>query len=408
MAVQTTSNLSNSVRARYQNMYEQALFAQRVYDRLAAPVGSDMARFIQGSSIVIPFMSKMDIGTGTISEITDKTPQALKDATVSITPTSRGEVLQQSELIHIQNYAENFESELINVLAENAVESIDLVAQAQALQGNFVMRAVARASLDAGTAGHRLSEAEFDKAGNMLYEFKVPMWMPSGDANLSEDDSGGAWFAIIPPDAYYDLRVNSTNITAIYQYQQGEKYFKHELGALGKFKLIVAPWAKVFGGAGADNGTAVATTLSAAADKLDTVITVASATNITVGRYLTIGTEETGDTHYETNQRVRVASVNGNDVTIIAAGANGGLRFDAANGAAVRNADSVYPVVYGGPGSLKKWWNPGTGEFGEVVVDNEVGSLNQWVSRGWKWYGAYARPIEKLLVRGEYASSLDG
>ena len=40
-------------------------------------------------------------------------------------------------------------------------------------------------------------------------------------------------------------------------------------------------------------------------------------------------------------------------------------------------------------------------------MDDEIGMLNQWISRGWKWYGAYARPIENRLVRGEYASSLD-
>ena len=364
MTIQTTSNLSNSIRARYQNRYEATLYGPRVYDRLAEPVGKDMAKFIAGSSIVMPFLSKMNIGTGTISETADVVPQTLIDATTSITPTSRGEALQQSELVRIQNYAENFEEETLRIVSENAVESIDLVAQAQALQGNLVQRAVARASLDAGTAGHRLTEAEFDKAGNMLYEFKVPMWMPGGDENEANGVGAGMWFAIIPPDAYYDLRA-STNIVAIAQYQRPQIVFNHEVGSIGKFKLIVAPWAKVFGGAGVDNGTAVATTLSNEEAKLQKVITVASATNITVGRYITIGTEETANTHYETNERVRVASVSGSDVTIVGAGANGGLRHTHASGVAVRNADSVYPVVFGGPGSLKKWWNPGTGEFGQ-------------------------------------------
>jgi len=404
--VDTTSTLSNSVRARYQNAYERTLYAQRVYDRLAEPVGRDMAKFIAGSSIVIPFLSKMTIGTTAISETADVTPQVLTDATTSMTPTSRGEALQQSELIRIQNYAENFEEETLRVVSENAVESIDLVAQAQALKGNLVLRAVARASLDAGTSTHLLTESEFDKAGNMLYEFKVPMWMPGGDENEAQGVGAGMWFAIIPPDAYYDLRA-STNVVAIAQYQRPSIVFNHEVGSLGKFKLIVAPWAKVFGAAGVDNASSAATTLSNAEAKLQTVITVASATNLTSGRYITVGTEETGSTHYETNERVRVASVSGTDITIVGAGVNGGLRHAHASGEAVRNADSVYPVVFGGPGSLKKWWNPGTGEFGQLVMDDNIGMLNQWISRGWKWYGAYARPIENRLVRGEYASSLD-
>lgn len=407
MAIQTTSNLTNSIRARYQNFYEKSIYFNRVYDRLAEPIGSDMSRFIAGSSIVMPFLSKMNIGTSTISETADVVPQALVDATTSVTPTSRGETLQQSELVRIQNYAENFESETMKIVAENATESIDLVAQAQALTGTLILRAAARASLDAGTSTHRLVGAEFDKAANMLYEFKVPMFMPGGDEDPSNGVSPGMWFALIPPDAYYDLRTGDTSIVAVAQYSRPQIIFNYEMGSIGKFKLIVAPWAKVFGAAGADNGTAVATTLSAAATKLAKTISVASASNITVGRYITIGTEETGDTHYETNERVRVASVDGTTITIVGAGSNGGLRHNHANGVAVRNADSVYPVVFGGPGSLKKWWNPGTGEFGQIVVDDKVGSLNQWYTRGWKWYGAYARPIENRIVRGEYASSLD-
>jgi hypothetical protein len=169
----------------------------------------------------------------------------------------------------------------------------------------------------------------------------------------------------------------------------------------------VPKWAKVFGGAGADNGSNAATTLSAAANKLATTIVVASATNLTSGRYITIGTEETGSTLYETNERVRVISASGTTITIHGKGANGGLRFDHASGVAVRNADGVYPVVYGSSGSLKKWWSPSVGPYGMLIEPYESGNLRQWENTGWKWYGAYARIVETHLIRGEYASSLD-
>jgi N4-gp56 family major capsid protein len=406
MAVGTTDTLTNSIRARYQNAYDMQIFAQRVYDMLADPVGDDMSKFIAGSSVVIPYLSKMNIGTSAINEYTDVTPQALRDATATVTPTSRGEALQQSELLQIQNYAENFEAETLRIVAENATESIDLLAQAQALQGGLIFRAAARASLDAGTATHRLTELEFTKASNALYEFKVPMWMPSGNDDLASGGRNGSWFAIVHPDAYYDLRAGG-NVVTVGEQQRAEIIMDSALGALDKFQIIVPPWGKVFGGAGADNGTAVATTLSAAENKLDKVIAVASASNITVGRYLTIGTEETGDTHYETNERVKVISVSGTDITIAGAGSNGGLRFDHASGVAVRNADSVYPTVFGGPGSLKKWWDPGTGEFGKLLMKEKQGLLEQWISYAWKFYGAYARPVENRIVRAENSSSLD-
>lgn len=399
MAVETTSTLA-TLRSRYQNMYNQQAYAQAVYDRISSPVGEDMARFMAGTEIIVPFISKMNIGTSTISETADATPQTLRQATRSFAPTSRGEVLNQSELLRIQNYADNFEDETVKLVAENAIESIDLLAQAQALQGVPVVRAAARASLDAGTAGNRMTDAEFGKAETMLQEFRAPTFPMDSFGNAD-------WVAICPPDAYVDLRTGG-NIVSIAQYQQaGLIMGDQELGKIGNFRVMRSPWAKVFGAAGADNGSNAATTLSSAANKLATTIVVASATNITAGRYLTIGTEETADTHYETNERVRVISASGTTITIAGAGSNGGLRHDHASGVAVRNADSVYPVVFGGPESLMKWWSPNHGPFGKLVLGKETGLLDQWVANGFKFYGAYGKKVITGLVVGEYASSLD-
>ena len=398
--VDTTSTLTNSIRTRYQNEYEEFLSAQRVYDRFAKPVGDEMSRFIKGNQITFPFVSKMNIGTSTISEDTDLTPQTLVDADVSVTPTSRGEVLQQSELLRIQNYAENFESKIFQIVKENALESIDLVAQGITLKGNLVSRAIARASLDGGTSGHRMTEASFDEAANYLGEFKVKSGIeaPSG--------KGNSLLTTIPQDVYYDLRTGG-NVIEVAKYQRANIIMANELGSLGAFRIIVAPWAKVFGGAGTDNDSNADTTLSSAATKLDKTIEVASNSNITVGRYITIGTEEDANTHYETNERVKVASASGTTITIVGQGSNGGLRHNHASGVAVRNAHSVYPVVFGYKGSIEKWWDPKTGEFGKLVLNKVQGLVNQWMSDGWKWYGQYARIVENRLVRGEYSSSLD-
>jgi len=396
----TTATLTNSLRTRYQNDYEAFLSAERVYDRLAKPVGDEMSRFIKGNEITIPFISKMDIGVDDISQVADLTPQELVDADVSVTPTSRGEVLQQSELLRIQNYAENFEEKIFQIVKENALESIDLVAQGIALKGSLFHRATARASLNAGNSAHRCTEAEFDKAGATLSEFKVASGI---DAPIGV---GNAMFALIHGDIYYDIRTGG-NVVSIAQYQKPEIIFNNELGFLAPFRIIVAPWSKVFGAAGLENDSEADTTLSAAATKLDKTITVASNSNLTAGRYVTIGTEELTSTHYETNERVKVASVSGTEITIVGQGSNGGLRHNHANGVAVRNADSVYPAVWGFKGSIEKWWDPKTGEFGMLVLDETQGFVKQWLSDGWKWYGQYARIVENRLVRGEYASSLD-
>jgi hypothetical protein len=121
---------------------------------------------------------------------------------------------------------------------------------------------------------------------------------------------------------------------------------------------------------------------------------------------LTIGTCETGNTHYDTNERVRWTSGT-TSMLYVGSGANGGLRFDHALTDTVMNDDSVYPVVYGGPGSLVKVYANEVGEFGQLVGPLEDGLAHQWQSLAWKFFGQYGRVAENYLLRGEYSSSLD-
>jgi hypothetical protein len=91
----------------------------------------------------------------------------------------------------------------------------------------------------------------------------------------------------------------------------------------------------------------------------------------------------------------------------VGAGANGGLRFDHANGEAVNNSDNVYPVAFGSPFSLVKVFANEVGEFGQLVGPKVDGLAEQWQSLAWKWYGGYGRYSENRIARGEYSSSLD-
>jgi len=396
MTNQTTSNLSNSIRTQYIEDYLEAAMAERVYDQIAMPVGKDMAQLKRGSSVQVDFLSDMEPGITAISETTDVTPQTLLDATASITPTSRGEAMQASELLLIQAYT-NYGSQMYAKVGKNMMESIDLLAQAAATQGSLVRRAAARASLDAGTSTHNATDKIFSDAAAELLTLKVP--------GFKNDAGGQEWVAIIHPYTFHDIREGG-NVDSIGLYQDMGIHLNWELGKIGNFRLVVSPWAKVFGGAGADNASNLATTLASAASALDKTITVASGTNADSGLWLTIGTEETANTHYSTNERVKyVSGASGTVLTIVGEGPNGGLRFDHASGAAVRNADSVYTVIFGGPGSLAKVYATEIGEYGQVVGPERNGLLEQFVSLGWKFYGNYGRMSESHLIRGEYSAS---
>jgi len=401
MTVQTTSNLSNALRAQYLEDYIKAAQMVRLYDQFSFPVGQDMSALTKGSSVVVNFLADMEPGSTTISETADVTPSTVRDATVSVTPTSRWGAIQVSEKLLNQSYTP-YGQERFAMIGKNQMETVDVLAQAAATKGsNWSSYAqTARTSLDAA-ANYYLTETVFTNANADLQTLKVPAFVDAG-RNM--------WGCIIHPYAFADLRA-STNILSVGAYQKANIILAHELGELGPFKLIVNPWAKVFWGGGTTNGTSVSTTLAASTTAnlaLATTIEVAANTNITAGIWLNIGTQETGSTHYPTNERVRVAATpSGTTVTIIGEGANGGLRFDHAAGVAVTRNDSVGTAVFGGPRSLAKVYDTNVGEFGEVVGPKKQGLLDQFESLGWKYYGDYGRVSESWLLRYEHTFSRD-
>lgn len=392
---QTSSNLSNALRARYLADYIRAAKMQRVYEAMAYPIGKDMSTLKRGSSVVVNFLSDLPIATEAISEIADLTPVNMRDATASITPTSRANVIQVSEKLLNQSYTK-YGMERYEKIGRNMMESVEVLARAAALKGAVVQRSAARASLDAGTAGNRINAAKFANAEADLMTMKVPGLV----------DGREKWIAVMHPYVFADLR-DDADITAISQYQNARILLNYELGELGPFKLVVSPFAKVFWGAGADNASAVATTLANAETALSLEIEVAAATNIAVGQRLAIGTEETGSTHYDDNELVTVTGIDSTTISIAGEGQNGGLRFDHASGVAVRNADSVGTVVFGGPMSIAKVYDTEVGEFGQVVGPKKQGLVDQFESLGWKWYGNYDRISESWLRREEVSLSRD-
>jgi len=397
MAIQNVTNAGDSVRARYLSDYEQAAEMVRLYDQLAYPIGQDMSRLARGSSVVVPFMSDMTVGVDAISEAADITPQSLIDTTASLSPTSRGEALQSSELLMLEAYTD-YGQQRFRAVGKNAMESIDVLARDAACKGDLVLfPATSRVLTNAGSTGHRANDGLFTDASTLLSTMKCPGFPVAG---------GEAWAAIMHPAAYHDIREDG-NVVAIGQYQKSDIILNFELGAIGPFRLVVSPWAKVFGAAGAANDDPVATTLTCQGTALDKTITVGSVTHLdNWGKYMTVGTAETGSTHYPTNEIVRYISHAAGVMTIVGEGANGGLRFTHATGVAVSNADNVFTIVMGGPQSLAKVYQPSVGPYGTVVGPKMDGVVDQFVTLGWKFYGNYGILAQNRIVRAEVSSSV--
>jgi N4-gp56 family major capsid protein len=402
MAIQTTSNLTNAIGTRYTTAYQKAAEVVRLYDQLAQPISAPQfeleTRRGMGTTYTFNFLSDMTPSVQAISEDSDISLQVLRDATATMTPTSLADGMKWSQLLDLQAYTDYIASRS-EILGRNMMESVDNQARNAALQGNLVSRYVARASLDAGTAAHNWTEAAIWAAMTTAESLKCPSFVDFRGRNM--------YMAIAHPDAYYDLFHGGNIVSAaIYGGLPGATLLNGELGEIANCKLIISPSAKVFGAAGAANGTSAAYTLSAAASALDKTLSVATGTNIGSGRFFLVGTIETANTHYDTNERVKWVSGT-TTATIVGQGANGGIRFDHASGVAADNHDSVYPVAYGSPKSLVKVFAGEVGEYGELVGPTKEGTVEQWTKLAWKWFGGYARMAENYMIRGEYSSSLD-
>ena len=253
--------------------YVRAAAFAKVYDAFASPPpGEDMERLWRTSAITFHYLYDLEPGTTAISESTDVPDAAFREGTDTMTPTSRWGSTQVSEAL-MNSVQTNYAAERFALLGKHAMETIDLVAQAYAVQGTM-RTGTARASLDAGIAADRLVLADFINAGADLKTRKVPMF-------LNEGREMG--FVVIHPYAFADLLAD-TKILAVGEYQQASIVLQQEMGELAGFKIIVTPWAKTFWGAGAANASAIATTIATtAAVAGDKTITVAADSNIAIG-----------------------------------------------------------------------------------------------------------------------------
>lgn len=410
MTIQTVSssavggqNLPNSVRTQYVENYMEAAEEERIYDQLAAPIGKDMSNLARGTSVQVDALSDMQPGTTAISEVADISPQALRDASTSVTPTSRAEAIQCSELIFNTAYTD-YGAKQYGKVGKGLMETLEVLARDVACQGSLVVRAsgvAARTSLAAASTGHRATDGLFSDVATLLETVRCPGFKALG--------GGRRWAAIMHPAAFHDIREDG-NVNSVAIYQDKNILLNYELGSIGPFALVVSASAKVFGSAGAaltDPGSAVFYTLTSSVAALDKTIIMSTVTHLDTptNKWFTIGTRETGDTHYPMNELVRYVSHATGTATIVGGGANGGLRFDHAAATWVGNSTDVFPIVFGGPTSLAKVYEPSVGEYGQIVGPKRDGLVDQWISLGFKWYGNYGRLSESWLARAEVASS---
>jgi len=398
MANTTTSLMTASVRAKYVDAYIKNAEQSRIYDQMASPVGTDMSSLARGSSVTVPFISRLEPSTQTISETADIATSTVRDASVTITPTSRGNAVTVSELYDLQSF-DGATQDLFNQMGVNAMESIEQLAIA-ILWANGLNQSytTTRTSLDAGTSAHLLSADTFMKAAVLGAALKIPQF---------ETPRGMRRMAIVHPYAYKDLFASGGIVQAVGAYQDKNMLLNMEVGELAGFAIVVSPWAKALWGAGAANASAVNTTLNGATKALDTSFTATANTNMVVGKTLTIGTVESSTTLYPTTEQVVITGIASTTISIAGSGPNGGFMYDHATLSTVKNTDNVFLAVFGTADSIAKVYNTETGEYGKVIMPKVDGALEQFQTTGWKFYGNYGKVSDARFIRVETASSMD-
>lgn len=417
MAIQTSTLATAGNLTRYEREYRQWFRDKATYDQFATENKSTFEP--RGGTIQISWANKLlPRPTGALgSQTSDYDPQTLTDTTRTMSRVYMLDGVKLHELVGKRSSLDP-QAEIRKAVKQLGMEMIDALARRAATEGDLVtygdMTHSTRITLDLGTAGDRMNLDRFT-------EVKTVMGAWQQDRGL---------FVIMDDFAFQDLLTTSSGVLVNRQAytEEGKKMiYNWELATLADIKIIVSPFAKAFYGAGADNASAVATTLAASVTTPTAniagsqIIEVASASNISGSKWLTLGTVQTGaesDANIQT-EIVRVSAVgtgitiNGSAVTgatatsvkIVGKGPGGGLLYTHATGDAVENGDTVHCCVFGTTESLAVDYDPEWSRYGKYVEPFRDGNGMQWETHTVKYDGNYGRYDESGLFRVEVSAS---
>lgn len=363
----------------------------------------------RGVTYQYPIIYSTQPNTTSLDELSDVPSQAVRAGTVSITLSEWGGAFEVTKFVVATSYSDPLQ-QIAYANGYNMAESFDNIVRAVAGKGSRSM-----------LANNRTARSQFQGQQNtddrLTAQFIEQLTMRARQVRMPfyEDDTVAC---VMPQECWYDL-LQDSGIRSMSIHQHPEILFNGEMGYWSGMRMVVSANAKVFAGAGAAGAASLSTTLAAAASVGDTNVKATSVTNAAVGQVFTIQDgAETGNTWYDTNERVVVTSVG-------TAGAGGtgisfypidpgpqttgntdvGLRYAHANGTTFTNANSVYPIVVLGPNSLIKACSSLTGPYGETVVTGPFDRLGRFLTFGWYAIAGWAREQEGWLLRGEVGAS---
>lgn len=396
MALTKTTDLSNAVVAKYEKAYyllaakEPGIWGQFVQwqDPISAGNGA--------SSYDYSVFGEIDPVEDALTEDADVTPDIITDSNITVTPTEYGKTIARTKKAELQSRV-NLASVMGEQISRNRIKSVDRILRRGAC-GRGSSRPTQTLHIDGSVAMASLTGATTDL---ITWAFLNELTMHAESMGIEPMD-GENFVAVIHPLLEYDLK-NLTEWKNVGYYQAKDNIYRGEVGQLGNVRFIKSRMGRVFLGSGA--AVQAATTLSAAANKGATTVTVALATGLTAGDYITIGALETESVNPGNNlEQCLITNVASTTLTLRCNGVGGGfgLRFDHAANESVVEAYNVAAIPIIGKNSIVGVYASEAGQYGIPKAKTGLDYLDRFAYLGWWWYGGLGL-VQKNIILGKVA-----
>lgn len=221
MAANTTSTLSNEMMTFLINDFLARSEALNIHSE-----GAKKRTHSQNSGKTMTWnrYTPLAAATTALTEATNPTENNIASATVSATVAEYGNFDKISSLLYGTSI-DRAAKEKVEVLAQNASETLDTLVRNELFTGATTQFAAARTALTAVTSADVLTVAEIRKAVRTLKKNNAITY---GD---------GYFLGKVGPDTSFDLMGDTTWVNA-HSYKDGGELYKGELGKLHRVRFL--------------------------------------------------------------------------------------------------------------------------------------------------------------------------
>lgn len=221
MAANTTSTLSNEMMTFLINDFLTRSEALNIHSEGAKKRTHSLN---SGKTMTWNRYTPLTAATTALTEATNPTENNITSATVSATVAEYGNFDKISSLLYGTSI-DRAAKEKVEVLAQNASETLDTLVRNELFTGATTQFAAARTALTAVTSADVLTVAEIRKAVRTLKKNNAITY---GD---------GYFLGKVGPDTSFDLMGDSTWVNA-HTYKDGGELYKGELGKLHRVRFL--------------------------------------------------------------------------------------------------------------------------------------------------------------------------